>query len=615
MKFILASLTSLALLAGQFISGDTLTGVSPAGVPATTANIWVDTDGGTCVDNPSPVVYDTATACGTIAAGVNAAEAGDVVRVRPGSYAATTDVTVNGASGNTITLVADGAVTACRFTFSTQSYVRVIGFIVDPSICSQTSAIHTTGVSTGLEFWNITVNNARGNVTGTFSSQADRCNSCIYLGLFIDGNNDGMTETLGSAFHNLGDDSVYAYNHSDNIAVGSGATIPNGARSRWLNTVCEGMTDLGGAAHPDCFYVGSWSSSSPGFTNNLLESWVTIGSPSLVHAKWHHQQQEFTDIWADNVYRLFTTYQLGGAQASIYNNAGVSGRNFRTRFYHNTTVLAVRASSGSDGALQLNDSGGGSNVSASVHNSIFYEAWGSAVTTNICVFCGNSSAYWTKDYNLAYDPDGSVTFTTNWTGQANEQTNVNPVFVNAASDWTLQSSSGARGVGGPLTTTSGSGTGTTFNVATDGGEFFVGSNAANLPQYGGALVPGDTITVGTDVVVVESVSTDAITVTSSFTWADSENVYFGNDTTPDIGAYPYKAGGYALSATYSCSSGTCTVTPNDADLVRWVICYEDSVPYTVDNASPFMCSDPAGTFEARVYPRYASQTLWAVATP
>ena len=166
-------------------------------------------------------------------------------------------------------------------------------------------------------------------------------------------------------------------------------------------------------------------------------------------------------------------------------------------------------------------------------------------------------------------------------------------------------------VGGPLTTASGSGSdSTTLTVAPNTGSFFIGDNASNLPQYGGALVPGDVITVGSTTVRVSSVSGDTLTLASPISWSNGAPVYFGSSSTIDIGAYPYKAGGYALSASTAIVGGTATITPNDASLVRFVVCYSDRVPYAVDNSSPYTCAVPAGTFSASVYPRYASKTLW-----
>ena len=126
---------------------------------------------------------------------------------------------------------------------------------------------------------------------------------------------------------------------------------------------------------------------------------------------------------------------------------------------------------------------------------------------------------------------------------------------------------------------------------------------------------GDTITVGTDEVTISAISGDTITVTKPFTWANGDPVYFGTDTTPDIGAYPYKSGGYSLSGAYSLNNGTVTVTPDDASLVRWVVVYEDGIPVGVANSSPYSISGVGnGTLDVRIYPRYASSTLYVKAT-
>lgn len=80
---------------------------SPGGGTDQTANIWVDTDGGTCVDNASPVVYDTATACGTFDAANDTCDNGDQVAVQGGSYP---DQTISGANSRSA---------ACTFVVAT----------------------------------------------------------------------------------------------------------------------------------------------------------------------------------------------------------------------------------------------------------------------------------------------------------------------------------------------------------------------------------------------------------------------------------------------------------------------------------------------------------------
>jgi hypothetical protein len=216
------------------------------------------------------------------------------------------------------------------------------------------------------------------------------------------------------------------------------------------------------------------------------------------------------------------------------------------------------------------------------------------------------------DYNLGYDPDGSVTFaaTAGTLGsQSNGQLNQNPDLVNVAGlDFRLGGSSAATGNAGPLTTvTSGSGTGTSFDVADAG--FFRGDDTS-ISRYGGNLVVGDNITVDTDQLTIASIAGDTITVTASFTWAETDPVYWGWDTTPDIGAYP--ANHVPLSAaTISANGNDYTVTPTGD--TRFVVFFQDGIPHTVDNTSPYTATISNGTVTARAYPLYASATTSVLA--
>ena len=136
-----------------------------------------------------------------------------------------------------------------------------------------------------------------------------------------------------------------------------------------------------------------------------------------------------------------------------------------------------------------------------------------------------------------------------------------------------------------------------------GGGFFRGANP-NSSQYGGNLAHGDVITVGSDTVRIASISGNSITVTAPFTWANGEPVFFGASATPDIGAYPYKTGGYALAAGYSQTGGTVTVTPSDAATSYGLsFVSENGVPVAADSASPYTRSVGGGFVTAR-YPLY-----------
>lgn len=526
---------------------------------------------------------------------------GDTVRVQAGTYAAAVSPNVNGVSVSaTNTFVADGAVTTWGWSFSSSSYIRVIGFTIDTSVSGGTkgSAVSITGTNTGLEFWNITCNNNAGNVVFGIPDATSRMDECIVVGVSIDGNNSPANYGNGLNVH--GDNNLIAYSSIDNIDyIGIGL---GGIGNRVLNVNFSGLMQVAGR-HPDTLYVFANAGTSFGFEGNLWEATFNLGTPDSVDNKWFHAQNETATAWTNNVWRRNATYNFGSGCFSVYyTSATITG----SKFYNNTFVEMVRADTDSISAGTFS----GTDITADIRNNIFYETWGTETVNGIGMWAAQGGAVVTADYNLAHDPDGDVGYTTPWTSQSNELSNVNPQLTNVSTqDFTLGATSGAIGQGTKLATTSGGGTGTTFNVIAGGGAYFFGSNASNLTQYGGALVPGDWITVGTDVVQISSIAVDAITVTSSFTWADGEGVFFGSDNTPDIGAYPYKSGGYSLTGTWTKSGNTVTVTPSDSSLVRWAIVYEDGIPIGAANASPWQVTGiGSGTVTVKLYSMFPSGT-------
>jgi hypothetical protein len=58
------------------------------------------------------------------------------------------------------------------------------------------------------------------------------------------------------------------------------------------------------------------------------------------------------------------------------------------------------------------------------------------------------------------------------------------------------------------------------------------------------------------------------------------------------------------------------VEPSDPKLVRMVVVFEDGIPVGVDATSPYSIPGVGtGNLEVRVYPRYASSTLYVTAVP
>lgn len=550
--------------------------------------------------------------CLTIDYVADRASAGDTIRVQTGTYVETITPAHNGTSPSSmITFVADSGVTVCNWDVSNNTYLRIIGFTIDCDTdgCSGTHGITFGGsvsTSTGIEVWNNTIKDCCVGIRGSYQiANSGSCNSCLFIGNYFENMRCPSDPGSAMAISFTGNDCLIAHNEINGAYPDVFGMFS--ARNRWINNYTRNCSEDDGG-HSDIFQTGSndW-----GWSDNLIEGHFQVGMGDLgnEHTAQISNNQAVNctggtcapitkNVIRRNVFHNVSTGTIGINQAFdepvdytyYYNNTEV----FNVRNYADTRYSPCWYSALLDDSF--------------IFNNLFYEAWGTGVSANLEVYYVGNGAV-THDYNLAYDPDGAVTFLSGVTyfgAQAHGQGNVNPALSDVGNDnFVLGLQSGASNTAGALTiVTSPSGTGTAFAVGNAG--FFKGDNSG-VSQYAGALIVGDTILVGTDTVVISAISGNTITASSSFTWASGESVYYGTDATPDIGAYPYKAGGYALTATYTNSGGNITVTPSDAELVRWVICYDDGIPTTVDNSSPYTCS-VSGTPTVKVYSLYPSKT-------
>jgi len=515
----------------------------------------------------------------TIQKCANTARAGDICYIKAGTYSETITVAASGSSGNTITFVADGTVTTNGWIV-TGDYIRIIGFVVE----GNNSRLRGIAIANAdyCEIWHNTVQNfVYDSILTDNGSKRYQANNCLFIG--------NVSINSGSKdFQVRGNHNIVAYNESDSAR--QDFIYIFGGYNRILNNYSH---DINAAAHSHTDFLQTGQDSALGLHDGLYEANLYLD----VAGTHHHGSNMETNNASNDANHVLRRNVWNGHGSYVY---GFSGGSYHYRKIYNEHVIICQASH-----PNYNYANYSRGNYPSYFNNIFYQAWGTS-TTRASI---DDSTSWghTSDYNLYYDTGGNISYSSTINFESNSILNDSPEITNIGkADFTISSTSPCRGAGGPLTLTNGNGTGTTFNV--DDATFFRGDDTT-INQYGGNLVIGDIITVGSDIVQIRNISGNAITVTESFTWGNNEPVYWGKDTTPDIGALPYKTS-YALTATYSRSGGTVTVTPSDSDLVRYAIVFEDGIPVGVDSASPFSVSGVgSGTLKVRVYPKYASSSL------
>lgn len=518
--------------------------------------------------------------------------AGDTVRIAAGIYLESVTPGVSGSEGNYITFVADsgpGTVTNTSWTISGRQYLRLVNLTVDAG--SATDWIRSYG-SHYIEVWHCEFKRGFDGIHQDHGTKANYGNNSLFIGNRFYGTLDPGGEA--KFFEIRGTNNIVAHNTMSGQNADSIYWF--GVDNRFLNNVASSPNSES-ASHVDMFQTGT--DSGVGNLGTLIEANMFIDSdtPSDNHhlSNCSNSGSDFTHmLWRRNV-----AHQVGTYVHNIFLNWA------NVYLVHESYVDAHRFGSSVEYGVVINSTV----ENGRYRNNLGVKLWTDDATSYVLGwYLGGSGR--DSDYNLGFDPDMTVAFTSPTTSESNSLLNQDPDLVDyAADDFRLQAVSPAIGAAGPLTTVSSeNGSGTTFTVADAG--FFRGDNTA-VSQYGGNLVVGDTITVGTDVLTISSISGNDITVTGSFTWAQNDPVYFGTDTTPDMGALPYSHTPLT-TATISAIGSTYTVTPTGD--VRWVVFFQDGIPHTVDNASPFTATISSGTVTAKAYALYAQANPVVTAT-
>jgi hypothetical protein len=147
-KKIIGLTLSVAIAGGGIAIWQTTTQGGGGGAPAGTANVWMDTNGGTCTYSASPVVYNDGAACSTIDAGWDLMSAGNTMRIKNGTYTTQQVISGNKASNTFVTGESKAGV-----IFNATSTPTTCGSWGEPNICitAQRLVLSDVTSATGAE--------------------------------------------------------------------------------------------------------------------------------------------------------------------------------------------------------------------------------------------------------------------------------------------------------------------------------------------------------------------------------------------------------------------------------------------------------------------------------
>ena len=523
----------------------------------------------------------------TIQSCANSAQAGDICLVYSGVYNENITVPRSGSSGNEITFAVKEGHEAVvgSWTLNNRNYVRIMGFNINSRALG---CILLSGPNTFIEILENNIKNCYYNGIRMGGGGNGSCSNCLIIGNQFE--DIGIPTGSGVAITLIGDNSLVAYNWMSNIdpdnlvIFGENVIVRNNYGEKpYYDTI----------AHADFIQHGS---SPLGLKRCTFEYNFYDASGGVANGHSHatqisNGQNNYNNPPYENIFRGNIFHDVGSGDIGI--NQCFYGCSY-FRIYHNTFANSNAHSLASNTRYGTTIYGAGV-TNTFLHNNIHYKTWGENVRDNIYVYYVEGG--FSSNYNLAYEPEGPITFATLMFGsESNNQRNINPGFIDYANDdFSISNSGGAYNNAGPLTRTVGSGTGNRFSVSDAG--FFRGNNPL-ISQYGGNLIRGDLITIGTDVLRIVSIdySTNAITVNQSFSWNNEEPVFFGADFTPDIGAYPYKAGGYNIVNNLNYNNGDSISRGNvaiisevdNSELVRFVEFWIDGILVAIDSDAPYI---------------------------
>lgn len=553
---------------GKFVNGKIRPGILLCGVLLLTpclvpgATYYVRTDGN---DGNSGAANTSGGAFLTIGKAETSMQAGDTVYVQAGTYNERVAVSgVDGTSEAWINYVAVGQVVCRGFDLTGIDYTRIIGFEVTHATTDYSHGIVLNTACTHVDLVDNYIHEIKG--------QAIRTDTSGHTHLTVRGNRVYWTDYIPDVYTNFsaygigggqgGGNSVYEYNTVQRAAdvfilsAGTNAIVRNNYCWDFQNSYWNGDDSV----HSDIFQDGSDGQQTYSrhhiYENNFTGDCTEINSHFGI---WQDTGFGDTNI----LIRGNVGYNFGSGGVGTFGVDKVQC--YQNSFYDTDWAFTFYNGGGVNqpGTLGL------------IANNALHTAVGITIE--------NAEA--NAVFNLGYTSGSHTSYVST----------ADPLFVDAVNrNFRLQAGSPARDAGTNVVwITSADASGTSFNV-----------NDGQRLCDGWGMVDGDTITTGGTTTKVTGISGNTVTVASSVTWTNLQPVYWGTDTTPDIGALPY--GSTALtSATLTTNGTTYTVTP--AGDCRMVVFYVDGIPQAPDYTSPYTLTSSGGV-TAKAYAMYAQAT-------